>query len=182
MKFQFKVNLSEQDYLDYNLFLYLRSHYGKNQMRTIRILIAIVCVLVITFFLLFGGLSGMSSVLFFVLSIAVMIFSQLFLDKSFAYGLKWQIKDLKKRGKMAYSPKSLMEFYEDVFVETTPENKNEQKYSSIERISLVDNKVFYIHISNLMAYMLPVSCFESKEQFEAFLSFIKTKCEIVDTY
>ncbi len=182
MKFQFNVNLSEQDYLDFNLFLNLKSHYGKGQMKTIRILLAIMCVFMIGVFLLLGGFSGTARVLFLVFGIIVMIFSQLFLEKTFARTLKKQMRNLKKRGKMAYSPESVLEFYEDVLVETTPENRNEQKYSSIERISIVDKKVIYIHISNLAAYLLPVSCFESKEQFDGFLSFIKTKCDTVDTY
>ncbi len=182
MKFQFNVNLSEQDYLDFNLFLNLKSYYGKGQMKTIRILLAIMCVFMIGVFLILGGFSGIARVLFLVLGIIVLVFSQLFLEKTFARALKKQMRNLKKRGKMAYSPESVLEFYEDVLVETTPENRNEQKYSSIERISIVDNKVIYIHISNLAAYLLPVSCFESKEQFDGFLYFIKTKCETFDTY
>ena len=42
---------------------------------------------------------------------------------------------------MGYSPSAVIEFYEDVFIETTPDNKTERKYSAIERISIVDNKV-----------------------------------------
>lgn len=182
MKFRFNVNLSEQDYLDFNLFLNLKSHYGKGQMKTIRILLAIMCVFMIGVFVVLAEFSGIGMVLFLVFGIVVLIFSQMFLEKSFARTLTKQMRNLKKRGKMAYSPESVLEFYEDVLVETTPENRNEQKYSSIDRISIVDNKVIYIHISNLAAYLLPVSCFESKEQFDDFLSFIKTKCGIVDTY
>ena len=69
-----------------------------------------------------------------------------------------------------YSPSSVIEFYEDVFIETTPDNKTEQKYSAIERISVVDNKVVYIHVNNIMSYILPFSCFESKEQYNEFFA------------
>ena len=42
MKFQFNVNTCDQDYLDYNKFWMLRSHYGKKQMTTFRIVIAVI--------------------------------------------------------------------------------------------------------------------------------------------
>ena len=67
-------------------------------------------------------------------------------------------------------------------METTPDNKTEQKYSVIERISVVDNKVVYIHVNNIMSYILPFSCFESKEQYNEFFEFIKTKCSNIDIY
>ena len=42
MKFQFNVNTNDQDYLDYNKFWMLRSHYGKKQMTTFRIIFAVI--------------------------------------------------------------------------------------------------------------------------------------------
>ena len=83
---------------------------------------------------------------------------------------------------MGYSPVSDMEFYDESFIETTPENKTEQKYSAIERISVITDKVIYIHINTVMAYILPIYCFESKEQYAEFLEFIKTKCKNIDVY
>ncbi len=40
MKFQFNVNTDDKDYLDYNKYMILRSHYGKNQMVGLRVVIA----------------------------------------------------------------------------------------------------------------------------------------------
>lgn len=50
---------------------------------------------------------------------------------------------MKKSGKPAYSPTSVIEFDEDSFTETTPENKIEQKYSSVERISIIKDRFVY---------------------------------------
>ena len=107
---------------------------------------------------------------------------EVFLPQLNAFFLKGHLKSLKKKGKMAYSPFSVIEFYEDVFVVTTPENKTEQKYSSIERISIVSNKMIYLHINNLMAGILPFACFESKAQCDEFFEFIRTKCANIDIY
>ena len=83
---------------------------------------------------------------------------------------------------MGYSPVSEIEFYDESFVEITPDNKTEQKYSAIERVSVVTDKVVYIHVNNVMSYILPLSCFESKEQYNNFLYFVRSKCANIDVY
>ena len=96
--------------------------------------------------------------------------------------LKSNIKSLKAKGKMGYSPVSEIEFYDESFVEITPDNKTEQKYSAIERVSVITDKVVYIHVNNVMSYILPLSCFESKEQYNNFLDFVRSKCANIDVY
>ena len=181
MKFQFNVNINEEDYLDYNKFWMLRSHYGKKQMSTFRIIIAVIIGLII-FISLYGGNFTFDSFIGIIPMAILLVLYELLLSPLFVLFLKCHLKSLKKKGKMGYSPSSVVEFYEDVFIETTPENKTEQKYLSIERVSVVDNKVVYIHVNNIMSYILPFSCFESNEQYNEFLEFIKTKCSNIDVY
>ena len=181
MKFQFNVNINEEDYLDYNKFWMLRSHYGKKQMSTFRIIIAVIIGLII-FISLYGGNFTFDSFIGIIPMAILLVLYELFLSPLFVLFLKCHLKSLKKKGKMGYSPSSVVEFYEDVFIETTPQNKTEQKYLSIERVSVVDNKVVYIHVNNIMSYILPFSCFESNEQYNEFLEFIKTKCSNIDVY
>ena len=107
---------------------------------------------------------------------------QLFANRFFLLSLKFQIKAMKKSGKMPYSAEAVMEFGEKTFTETTPENKSELKYSSIERVSIVGGKLIYIHINNLMAYLLPFEAFESVDEYNRFFDFIKTKVDVVDIY
>ena len=83
---------------------------------------------------------------------------------------------------MGYSPIAEMEFYDESFIEITPDNKTEQKYSAIERVSVIADKVVYIHVNNVMSYILPLSCFESKEQYNNFLDFVRSKCANIDVY
>lgn len=181
MNFRFNVNVNDQDYLDYNTFWMLRSPYGKKQIKTFRITI----VVLFAIFILISLFSGQFTVdaLWGVIPILIVLFiAQMFLTKFLAWSLKGQIKTLKKSGKMGYSPNSIIEFSEDSFFETTPDNKTEHNYSAIERISVVDNKMMYIHVNNVMSYMLPLSCFETKEQYDEFLEFLKTKCKNIDVY
>ena len=181
MKFQFNVNVNDQDYLDYNTFWMIRSPYGKKQIKIFRITITVLFAIFMLISLLSGGFS-LESILGVIPIIIVLSLVQIFLTKFFSWSLKGQIKVLKKSGKMGYSPEAVIEFYEESFVETTPENKTEHKYSAIERISVVDNKMIYIHVNNVMSYMLPLSSFESKEQYDSFFEFIKTKCVNIDIY
>ena len=112
----------------------------------------------------------------------VFLIIQLALNYFLVQSIKSNIKALKKSGKMAYSPVAQVEFNEDSFTETTPDNKVEQKYSAVERVSVINGDTVYIHVNNVMAYILPATCFESKEQLDEFLTFIKTKCSVIDIY
>ena len=181
MKFQFNVNTTDKDYFDYNKFWMLRSHYGKKQMMGFRIVIAVIFGVYI-FISLYGGNFTVDSFISVIPMAILLIIFELLFSSLFVFFLKGHLKSLKKKGKMGYSPSSVIEFHEDVFIETTPDNKTEQKYSAIERVSVVDNKVFYIHVNNIMSYILPFSCFESNEQYNEFFEFIKTKCSNIDVY
>lgn len=181
MKFQFSVNVNDQDYLDYNTFWTIRSPYGRKQIKIFRITITVIFAIFILISLFSGGFS-IESFLGLIPIFIVLCLFQILLTRFFVWSLKGQIKALKESGKMGYSPESIIQFYEDKFVEITSENKTEQKYIAIERISIVDNKMIYIHVNNVMSYMLPMSCFESKEQYEEFYEFIKTRCTSIDVY
>ena len=171
MNFRFNVSISDKDYFDYNTFWMIRSPYGKKQMRMFRIVLTVL-VGVFVFALLFGGGFSIESFIGIIPMAILLLLFQLFLPRFFSWSLKGQMRFLKKSGKMGYSPSSVLEFYEDRFIETTEEKRTEQKYSAVERISIVDNKMIYIHVNNIMSYMLPLSCFESKEQYDCFFDFI----------
>lgn len=181
MRFQFNVKTNDQDYLDYNIFWMLRSPYGKKQIMAFRVAIAIVCAIFVFASLFIGGFTFDSLLSTIPVWIVLLIF-EAFLTKFFSWSLKGQIKSLRKSGKMGYSPESFIEFFEEGFSETTPDNKTEYKYTAIERVSLVDNKMIYIHVNNIMAYMLPLSCFETKEQYDEFIEFLESKCTNIDIY
>ena len=181
MHFKFNVNLDDKDYFDYNVFWTIKSHYGKKQMLKFRIAITVFFGIICLIFLYGGGFSA-NAFIGVIPYLIVFVLVQLLFNSFFIWTLKGNLKSLKKKGKMGYSPISEIEFDEEGFIETTQDNKSEQKYSAIERVSVIGDKVIYIHVNNVMAYILPSSCFESKEQLEEFLIFIKTKCTDIDIY
>ena len=181
MNFKFHINLSDNDYLNYNTFWSIKSPYGKKQMLKFRITIAILFVAILFLSLFGGGFSADAWIGIIPYAILLVLF-ELLLNPLFCWILKSNIKSLKAKGKMGYSPVSEMEFYDESFVEITPDNKTEQKYSAIERVSVITDKVVYIHVNNVMSYILPLSCFESKEQYNNFLDFVRSKCANIDVY
>ena len=158
-----------------------RSPYGRKIMRGMRIAIAIVFGLFMLLSLVGGRFSASAWIGALPYAILLIVFEAIlvpFMSSSF----KSTLKKMKKTGKMAYSPSSVLAFYDDYLLETTETNQTQQKYSSIERISIVDQKMMYIHVNNVMAYLLPLSAFASQEEYERFLAFIKTKCDKIDIY
>ncbi len=181
MNFKFNVITNDQDYLDYNEFWMLRSHYGKKQMLTMRIIITVLLGAGVLGFLISNEFAQSAFVGVFPL-VALLVLTEIFFNKIMTASLKRQIKSMKKKGKMGYTPEAVLEFLDDTFIESTPDMKTERKYSAIERISVIDNRMIYIHVNNVMAYILPVSCFESQEQCDRFFEFIRTKCANIDVY
>ncbi|MBQ8848709.1 MAG: YcxB family protein [Clostridia bacterium] len=181
MNFKFHISLSDDDYLEYNKFHMLKSFYGARQLRLFRGVVALLFAAFILVYWIAGGFTlsaFLGSIPYF---IAAIVF-ELLLKPFFMFILKRNIKQMKKQGKMAYSALSNMEFYDGYFTEVTDENKTEQKYSAIERVSIVSNKNIYLHLNSVIAYIIPIASFESKEQYDAFVAFIKTKCANVDVY
>ncbi len=181
MNFSFNVNLTDKDYLEYNKFWALRSPYGKKQLRQFRLIIGAIIIAFALISLISGGFSLDSFIGIIPLLILFVVFQAL-LKPLFKLSLKAQMKTLKKSGKMGYAPSATIECGDDSFTEITPDNKTEQKYSAIERVSVVDGKVIYIHINNVMSYILPIVSFESKAHYESFIEFIKSNNLLIDIY
>lgn len=176
MLFKFNVQLTEQDYLDYNAFWMTKSHYGKKQLNSMRVMTAILILIFALIPLINGNFLGIIPFL-----ILLVIF-ELGLPRFLVFSIKGQLKMMKKSGKMGYSPSAVLEFLDDRFIETTPENKTEHFYSAIEKINVISGKIIYIHVNNVMAYLLPFACFESERQYDDFMAFIKTRNSNIDFY
>ncbi len=181
MYFKIDVNLTDDDYIDYNIFISVRSTYGKKNLRNLRILLTMIFAMasLISFFQNGFEILGFITVTFL---LVLFVLFQVFLHSFFTWNLKKQIKLLKKDGKMGYSPFSSFEFYDEKFIEETEHSKSEIKYTKLERISVVDEKVVYLHVSNVGAYVIPVSSFGASDTYNRFMEFIKTKCQNIDIY
>ena len=181
MLYQFDVTLSDKDYLDYNIFWMIKSPYGRKQMLKFRLLIVTIFVVLALISLVSGDFAPQAFLTLIPYAIMLLLVQLLF-NSIFILTLKAQMKALKKQGKMGYTPTATIAFFEDKFVESAATNTTEQAYTAIERISVMENRAIYIHVNNVMSYILPFSCFASDEEREALLAFLKTKCGTVDLY
>ncbi len=175
MHFKFDIRVTEKDYLDYNRFWQFQSPYGKKQIISLRVIFALLFGIA-AIATLIGGNFTIDSIIEAAIYVTALVYFQLILPTILAWSVKRQIKVLKKKGKMAYAPEATMEFHEEIFTSKTPESKTETKYTTIERISVVRDKAIYLHVNNIMAYIIPRKSFVSDEQFESFLTFIQSKC------
>lgn len=181
MKFQFQVNIAENDYIEFNKFHQLRSPYGIKNILTFRILVAVICFGFVIANLSYGSFdfeAWLTTIPIFV----IFIVFNVFIRKMLGFSIKQNIKHLKKHGKMAYAPSAILEFGENSLVETTENTKAEIKYSTIERISVIGDKYIYIHFNNVSAVIMPETCFENEAQREKLLEFLRTLNTKYDLY
>ena len=181
MPLELKISLTDDDYIDFNRFWMMRSHYGRSEMLKMRFVISVLFVLMIVaaFFtekLLFALIARLVAI------VITLVAFQLLYAPVMSAALKWHIKALKKKGRMGYSPESTMIFGEEAFTEITPTARTEQAYSALERVSVIGDGVIYLHLSNVAGYILPAASFATAEERLAFIEFIKTKCDNIDRY
>lgn len=181
MNFRFQVTLSQKDYIDFNAFIHTRSPRGKRQTLFFRIVIAAVVLIYALIFLIHGNFSPDSFLGIIPMLIALALL-QIFLGRILLLINRISVPATLKSEKNLYSPVSVLEFYDDRFVEITDDGKTELYYSAVESVSVVDGKMICFHSNPLIAYLLPISCFESKERYDEFLGFIRTKCSEVREY
>lgn len=181
MHFKLNVNITDNDYIDYNTFVSYGPSYGRKNLLFIRLLSLVVFALC-TFVVIFFGDDLYKHWLFVVMIAITAILHQVFSKKIMAKFIKIEIMYRKKQGKLPFEPNTVMEFYDDYFVDFTPDSKTEVKYSAIDRVSVINDKYIYLHLDSARAHLLSSFCFESKEQYDSFVDFIKTKCKNVDVY
>ena len=175
MHFKFDVNVTENDYIEFNEFVLVKSPHLKRIMLLLRILFAVLFIWLIVIalsdigFNLIGILAGG-------LFLAMGVIVQIFLGPIYMFFFRSSIKSIRRSGKLPYEEKSDMEFYDEHLLACSPSSKVEQKYSSIEKIVVVDGRVIYLFISSAQAYLLPARTFDGREQFENFTAFIKERC------
>lgn len=179
--YKINITLSDQDYLDFNLFMNLESSYGKKQIRTIRIIYLLVVVLSLLIIGIIKKFTTDTLIYVFILLVTLLII-EILLKSSLRKNITKKVTKLLKTNKFLYSSTSIMEFYDDYFTEITKDEKTEVKYTLIEQVSIVNNKMIYIHKNNVITFMIPFSAFTSNQELNSFLEFIKTKFNNIKTY
>ncbi len=175
MKFKFNVNITQEDYIELNRIVMTETPAGKKSSKISNLVFIAVCVILVLFTLVTSKFSGEGFIVTGVLIIAFLLV-HLTLNKAINnLAIKATAKSLTKiKGKLPYSEHSVLEFYDDIFVEITDDNKSEMKYSAIENVFVNENLVV-LFINSMQAYIVPTRSFESNEQKNSLVAFLNGK-------
>ena len=181
MLFQLNINLSEDDYLDFNKFHSFESMHGKKLINKTRIFFVLAMIILAALFLLVMGLTTFS-ITYAVLLLLFTLLYMVFFKKVLTRNIKVQIKRLKKIGKLPFDPVSTLEFYEDKMVEITASSRTEQGYTIFERVCVVKDRYILLYKSSVTAYILPVAQIKAQLNQENLVDFLSKKCTNVEYY
>ena len=181
MNYVLDILLTEEDYFDFNIFHMSRSAYGKKYQRMLRGMIAVIFVAAAIVNFLAEGISPVTvayAVLLGVLGLLVTVFS----GKTSGFTMKMVINNMKKTGKMAFSPESRMEFSDAGIVEITPEGRLEKRWESVERLCIREGKVWYLYMNNTAAFILPVEQIAAQTDPAEFRRYLESRFAQVDVF
>ena len=181
MPFKLNIFLTDNDYYEINKFTITNLRYGKKLLFFLRILFVVMVLFVPVTVFISDGITN-ETVINLIPSFILLLLLELLLNPFMNLSLKLSLSLLKKNGKMPYSQNSVMEFDEEHFTETTDTNRTEHPYSAIANISIIKDKYIFIHINQMMAYIIPFHSFDTPNKRGDFLNFLNSKCSEIKFY
>lgn len=181
MHYQLKINLTDEDYLAFNVFHNLESKNGKKMVRKGRMIFSGMIILLSAAYVLLKGW-GIDSMLYLALVTPITVIYLACHKKLLIRSMKKHIQQLKKNGKLPFDPESTLEFYEDRFAEITPTCRSERDYTIFERICVLKDRYLLLYNSSIGAYILPIPQIKEQVDLQEFLDFIMSKCSTVEYY
>jgi hypothetical protein len=175
MKFKFNVNITQEDYIELNKLVMTETPDGKKSSKMSNLIFILFCVIAVLVVLTTYNFSGEAFIAVGVLIIAFLLVNLTLNKKINNLAVKVTVKSLTKiKGKLPYSENSVLEFYDDFFVEITDENKTESKYSAIENV-VVNERMVVLFINSMQGYIVTERSFASPEQKNDFVQFLNDK-------
>lgn len=177
--FQFDVELNDNDYYEFNKYHILNSQTGKDTLKGFRFLVPTICAVIIIILCIAQSdfmLIIIEVIVLTILSVISFFFSDSFAKPLLLRSIKKEIMNLKKTGKLPYSPKASLTFDDNSITEITPEMETKVNYLVVERIVTVETAV-YVYFSSAQAFIIPLTAFADKENRIQFMAFIQSKIE-----
>jgi hypothetical protein len=181
MNYVFDIFLTEEDYIDFNIFHMSQSAYGKKHQRMLRGMVAVIFAVAALVNFWAEGISPVTvayAVLLGGLGLMVTVFS----GKFSGFTMKLVINNMKKTGKMAFSPESRMGFADEGILEITPEGRTEKRWESMERLCIREGKVWYLYMNNTAAFILPVEQIAAQTDLAEFRRYLESRCPVVERF
>lgn len=181
MNYIFDIFLTEEDYIDFNIFHLSRSVYGKKHQQVLRILLAVIFVAAASINFWAEGISPVTVAYALLLGVLGLMMT-VFYGKFSGFLTKLSIGSLKKSGKMAFSPESRVGFTDEGILEITPEGRTEKRWETVERLCILEGKVWYLFTNNIAAFILPVEQLRAQTDLAEFRKYLESKVPEVDVF
>jgi hypothetical protein len=181
MRYQLDIHMTEEDYLQFNLFQSLELPDSKKAIRRAQLTLLGVVAAVLVLYIWVVGWTTFSIVYVPVMCLLTTIYLADY-KKRVARNIRSQIKRLRKTGKLPYDENSRIEFYEDRIVETAASSRVEKGYEALERICVLEDRYIFLFTSCVAAYILPVPQVKAQIDMQEFLDFLSGKCNTVEYY
>ncbi len=181
MQYVFDIFLTEADYIDFNVFHMSHSAYGKKHQRLLRGMIAVIFTVAALVNFLAEGISPVS-VAYALLLVGLGLMLTVFHGKFAGFTMKLIIGNMKKTGKMAFSPESRLGFTDEGILEITPEGRLEKRWESMERLCILEGKVWYLYMNNTAAFILPVEQIAAQTDLAEFRRYLESRCPVVERF
>ena len=174
MKYTLNCKISEQDYLEFNKYVLHNTKENKKFMSLAMIILTIIALSIFIPDLIVE--QDIVLIIITVISIIIVPPLVLFIINITATPLlKSYLKIIKKHGKLPYSECSIIEFYDEYFIEKTDVCKRELHYNGVQKVIINDTKAIYIFENSVLAYIIPFNTFSSENARIEFINFIKEK-------
>lgn len=175
MQYSYDVFMTENDYIEFNMYHYYMQKGASFMQWFLRLLPA--CIFLV--FLLFDYRAGDESIELIIKGSVYLIISLIwcFVSKKFFERIfKKQIIKMKSLGKLPFSEKAKIELTEDCIKETTATTTATVLYSDVERICVnTKGRAIYTFFSASTAMILPFSTFSTDDERLEVIAFLENK-------
>ena len=181
MNYIFDIFLTEEDYIEFNIFHLNRSVYGKKHQRVLRIVLAVIFAGAALINFWAEGISPVTVAYALLLGFLGLMMT-VFFGKFSGFLTKLSIGSLKKSGKLAFSPEARVGFTDEGVLEITPDGRTEKRWESMERLCIREGKVWYLYMNNAAAFLLPEEQLRAQTDLAKFRAFLEARVPVVDIY
>jgi hypothetical protein len=181
MRYKFDIHLTEEDYLDFELFHCTGSSYGKKQLRKSNLIFIGICAAATGAVILLRGW-GTASFATAILMAIYLTVRTLFSRRLVKRNIQKYIRRTKQTGSLPIDFDSSFEFFEDHMVETTPSKRIEQAYSSLERICVIKDRYILLYTSSSSCHILSIPQIRDRSDLPGLIDFLSQKCHVVEFY
>ena len=181
MNYIFDIFLTEEDYIEFNIFHLSRSVYGKKHQRVLRSMLAVIFVAAALINFWAEGISPVTVAYALLLGVLGLMMT-VFFGKFSGFLTKLSVGSLKKSGKMAFSPEARVAFTDEGVLEITPDGRTEKRWESMERLCIREGKAWYLYMNNTAAFTLPEEQLRAQTDLAEFRKYLESKIPVVEVF